>query len=138
VDHLEQVVSAKEEYAVACTACGVTERASEEGLADTDGSEEEDVFVSVEEAEPEEITDTVAVEGDGRVEVEVLEGMKFVEARAVEPVREVLVVTPSDLVGECEFEEVERSQVGFLCMGSAIRQRSREATELKPPEHSVK
>jgi len=115
----------------------VPESTSEEGLTDADGSEEEDVFVSVEEAEPEEITDTVTVEGDGRVEVEVLEGVKFVEAGTIEAVREVLVVTPPYLVGECEFEEVERSQVRLLCMGGAIRQRSREATELEPPEHGL-
>ena len=92
MDHLEQVVGTEEEHAVACSAGSVTEGASEEGLADTDGSEEEDVFVAVQEAEDKEITDAVTVEGDGRVEVEVLEGVRLVEACTVEAVREILVV----------------------------------------------
>jgi hypothetical protein len=120
MDHLEQLIGPEEKHTMPCTASGVSGIAGEEGFADTDGSEEEDVFVAIEEAKAEEITRAITVEGDGCVPIEVLEGVEFIEAGAVEAVGEILVITACDLVGESEFEEVERSESGLLGVGRAI------------------
>jgi hypothetical protein len=73
----------------------VTERAGEERLAHADGAEEDHVLAPLQEGQVEEVPDPVAVEGDRHVPVEVLEGVLLVEAGAVEPVAEILLLSRS-------------------------------------------
>ncbi len=69
---------------MAGAAGGVAEGAGQEGLADADGAEEDDVFVAFDEAETEEVADAVAIEGDRRIPVEALERLLLLEAGALE------------------------------------------------------
>lgn len=121
---------------MAGAASAVGEGTGEEGLADADGPEEEDVLVAIEEAETEEVADPVAVEGDGGVPIEVLEGVGFLEAGPVEAGGKVLVLAAVDLVLESELKEVEGAEGGLLGIGSPVRQRGHHAAELQALEHS--
>jgi hypothetical protein len=116
----------------------VAEGAGEEGLANADGPEEEHILVTFEEAEAEEISDAVAVEGDGGVPVEVLEGMGLLEAGAVEAGGEVFVLPAVDLVLEGKLEEVEGSEGGLLSIGDPVRESGRHAGELEALENGAK
>lgn len=82
----------------------MAERTSQEGFADADGTEKDHVLVTFDEAEREQIADTVAVEGDRRIPVETFEGVLLVEARLGEADAQVLVIPPVDLVLQREFE----------------------------------
>ncbi len=62
----------------------MTEGAGEVGLARSGGPEEEDILVTLQEAEAEEVADPVAIKGDGGIPVEVLEGVGFLEAGATQ------------------------------------------------------
>ena len=100
--------------------------------------EEEDVLVAIEEAETEEVTDPVAVEGDGGVPIEVLEGVGLLEAGSVEAGGEVLGLSAIDLVLEGEFEEVQGAERGFGGIGGPVRQRGDYARELQALEDGPK
>jgi hypothetical protein len=67
--------------------------------------------VALKEAEAEQIPDAVAVEGNGGVPVEVLEGVGLVEAGPLEAVGEVLSVAALDLVTEREFEVSRNTEI---------------------------
>ena len=78
----EHAIGAQEQDLGAGATGGVSQRAGQEGLAHTDGPHEDDVLAPLEEAEPEQIPDAIAVEGDGAIPVEVLEHDFLLEARA--------------------------------------------------------
>jgi hypothetical protein len=137
VDELEERVAAKEEDAAAGATGAMAESAGEEGLAHADGPEEKDVLVTFEESEAEEISDAVAVEGDGSVPVKVLEGMGLLEAGAVEAGGEVLVFPAIDLVLKGELEEVEGGEGGLLGIGDAVRKGGCHAGELEALENGA-
>ena len=137
VDHPKHVVAAEEEGLEAGAAGAVSQGAGEDGLADADGSEEEHVLALLEKRKAEEITHAVAVEGDRRVPVEVLEGVRLREAGAVEAVREVLVLPPVDLVLKRELKEVEGSEPGLGRLGGPVGQDGDEPRELEPLEHGL-
>jgi hypothetical protein len=101
------MVGAEEEHLVADAAGGVAEGGGEEGLADADGPHEERVLLALDEAEREEVADALAVEADGRIPVEGLEGLLGLEAGAREAQREVALIAARNLVVERELEEVE-------------------------------
>ncbi len=119
----QQVVGAQEQDVATGPAGGVTKGAGEKRLADADGTEEDDVLLALEEAEAEEIADAIAVEGNGGVLVEALQGLLLLESGAVESEREVLVVAPIDLVLEDEFEQIELSELRLLRVGDAVGKR---------------
>jgi len=137
VQILQEVVGPQEEDVAPGPACRVAERASEKGLPDTDGTEEDDVLLTLDEAEAEEVADAIAVEGDGRVPVEAFQGLLLLEAGAVEAQREIRVIPPVDLVLEDELEEVELSELRLLRVGDPIRQRREHARELQALEHRL-
>ena len=71
---------------------GGTERLGEKGLADTDGSDEEDVLSHLEEVEREELVEVAAIDLDGGRPVEGIEGDALLEAGSEEPTFEGKVV----------------------------------------------
>jgi hypothetical protein len=98
VDEPEARIATHEDDTAARTAGRMAQGAGEEGLAhDARRSEEENGLVALQEAEAGEIVDPVAVDGDGGIPVEVLEGVGLVEAGAVELGGEVLALAPVDL-----------------------------------------
>ena len=101
----------------------VAEGTSQEGFADADGTEKDHVLVTFDEAEREQIADTVAVEGERRIPVETFEGVLLVEARLGEADAQVLVIAPVDLVLQREFEQIELGELLFACVGDAVRER---------------
>jgi len=123
VEFSQEVIGTQEQDVATGAAGGVAKRAGEKRLADTDGAKEDDVLLALDEAEAEEIADTIAVEGDGSVPVETLQGLLLLETGTFESQREILVVTPVDLVLEDEFQEVEFSELRLLRVGDAIGQR---------------
>ena len=80
VQALQEVIGAQEAHLVAGATGRVAEGTGQEGLADADRAEKDDVLVAFDEAEGEEIADAVAVEGDRRVPVEAFEGVLLIEA----------------------------------------------------------
>jgi hypothetical protein len=85
VDESQEGIAAEEQNAAPGAAGGVPQGAGEEGLSNAHGTEEEDILVAVEEAEAEEVSDPVPVEGDGGVPVEVFEGVGLLEASCCDP-----------------------------------------------------
>jgi hypothetical protein len=135
VDELEERIAAEEEHTASGSAGAVSEGTGEEGLADADGPEEEDVLVALEEAEAEEIADPVPVEGDGGIPVEVLKGVGLLEAGTVETSGEVLVLPAVNLVLEGELQEAEGAEGGLLGIGGPIRKGGEHSGELEALEH---
>jgi len=137
VQGLEHAVGAEEEHVAAGPAGGVAQRAGEEGLAHAHGPEEDHVLLALEEAEGEEVLDPVAVEGDGGVPVEALEGLLLLEAGPGQAQGEVLVVAAVDLVLEDELEEVELRELRLPGVGDAVGERRQQARELQALEHGL-
>ena len=77
---LQEMIGAQEADLVASATDRMAEGVRQESLADADRAEEGVVLVAFDEAEGEEIADTVAVEGDRRVPIEAFEGLFLVEA----------------------------------------------------------
>ena len=137
VEPLEHAIGSEEEHVVPSAAGGVAEGAGQEGFPDPDGAEEDHVLLALEEAEGEELLDTVAVEGDRGVPVEALKGLLFLEAGAGEAQGQVLVIPTIDLVLEHELEEVELRELRLPGVGDAIRERSQDARELRALEDAL-
>ncbi len=137
VELLEHPVGAQEEHGMAGSAGGVTERAGEEGLAHAHGAEKDHVLAALEESEAEEILDEIAVEGHGRVPVEAFEGLFFLEARAGDARRQVLLVAPVDLVLQDELEELELIQLRLLRVRRAFGERCEKAREFQALHHGL-
>jgi hypothetical protein len=97
MEMLQKMIGAEEEDLVARAAGRVPQGAGEKCLADAHGAEDEG----------EEIADATAVEGDGRLPVNALERLLFLEASAAEAQEEVLVIPPFDLVVELHFNITE-------------------------------
>ena len=135
---LQEMIGAEEEHLVAGAAGRVTERTGEKGLSDADRPEEDYVLLALDEAEGEEIADTIAVEGDRGIPVEAFEGvLLFLEAGAAEALGEILLVAPIDFVLEDKLEEVELAELGFLGVGDAVRNRGESAGELQALEDGL-
>jgi len=99
------------------------EGSRQERLADADGAEEDDVLLALEEAEREQVLDPIAVEGDGCVPVEALEGVLLLEAGLAQSQAEILLIAALDLVVQDELEEVELRELRLPGVGDALRQR---------------
>lgn len=106
VDELEQRIAPEEEHPAPGPAGAVSKGTGKERLSNAYRPKEEDVLVAIEEAEVEEVTDPVPVEGDRGIPVEVLEGVVLLEPGPVETGGEVLVLPAVDFVLESKFEEV--------------------------------
>lgn len=116
-------VGSHEHHVVTDPACGVSERAGEERLADAHGSHEDDVLGTLDEAEPEQVADAVSIEGHLGVPVEALEGLLVLEAGALEPSRELLVVAAIDLVLQHQLEQLQLTQFLLAGIGDPVGQR---------------
>lgn len=110
----KKLVGAHETDAVAVAALDVTEGAGEEGLADADGPEHDDVPVSFEEAQAHELGEQALVEGDLRGLVPSLECHVGVESSLGGPIVSGGAVAARDPVGDDEEQEVLESHVLFL------------------------
>jgi hypothetical protein len=86
---------------------------------------------ALEEAVLEQVGHPVTIEGDGRIPVEVLEGVRLGEAGGVPATAEVLLLAALDLVLEGELEEVERMQSGLVGVGGPLEQDGHQAGELE-------
>jgi hypothetical protein len=135
MDELEERIAPEEEHPVSGPAGAVSKGTGKERLSNAYRPKEEDILVAIEEAEAEEVTDPVPVEGDGCVPIEVLERVVFLEPGPVEAGGEVLVIPAVDLVLEGEFEEVEGTEGGFLGVGGPIRKGRGHSEELQALEH---
>jgi len=127
VQHLEEAIGTQEEHVLAGAAGRVSECRSEEGLADADGSQEDHVLLPFDEAETEEVSDAIAIEGDGGVPDEALERLVFIEAGTHQPQAEALVVATLDFVGEHELEEVELREFRLPGVRHPVGQRRQQA-----------
>ncbi len=137
MEPLEHAIGAEEEDIVPGAAGRMTEGASQESLPDPDGAEEDHVFLTLEEAEREEILHTVAIEGDRGVPVESLEGLLLLEAGPGETQCQVLVISAIDLVLEHELEEVELRNLRLPGVRRPVGQRRQDARELQALEHGL-
>jgi hypothetical protein len=101
----------------------VADGRSEKGLADPDGPEKQHVLLALDEAEPEEVADPIAVEGDGRVPIETLERLLVIEGRPSQTQRQVELVAAVNLVLEAELQKLLRREARLLGVRRSIRQR---------------
>jgi hypothetical protein len=106
VEFLEHLVRAQEEDLMAGAAGGMSQTAGEQCFPHAHRSEEQDILGALDEAEVEQVTDPVAVEGDRRVPVEVLQRAHFFEAGLLQAQRQVRLLAPVDLILERQFQEV--------------------------------
>lgn len=136
VEFSEHLIGAQEEDLMARATGCMTETAREQGLAHSNGAEEEDVFGPLQEAEVEEIADPIPIEGDGSIPVEVFEGTDLPEARPLEPGSEIALLAAVDLILEDQLQEVLGSQVDFLRIGHAIGECVQDPRELQTLEYS--
>jgi len=100
---LEEGIGAQEQDLVAGPTGGMTQGGSQEGLAHSHGSQQEDILLAFQEAQAEEVPDPVAVEGHRSVPVKAFEGLFLVEAGPLQADAEVLVLAPVNLVLQDEF-----------------------------------
>ena len=135
VDGLEHDVGADRQDVFPRPAGGVAEGIGEHGLPDADGSHEDHVLLLCDEREREEIPDPVAVEGDGRVPVEVLEGVLGVAASLAETQCERGLLPPVDLVLQDELEKFLLTQVRLPGIGDPLGQCVEHSREAKAFEH---
>jgi hypothetical protein len=118
----EEMVGPPEKDGVAGAGGGGAECLGEEGLADPDRTDEEDMLLLLEEVQGEELVEVTAVELDGRRPVKVLQADAVFEAGLEEPPFELPGIAALDLVGKDEGEE--GSVVELLSAGEseAVRQ----------------
>lgn len=135
VEFLEHLVRAQEEHLVAGAAGGMAQTTGEQSLAHTHGAEEQDVLGAFEEAEVEQVTDAVAIEGHRRVPVEVFQRAHLFEAGLLQAQRQVLLFAPVDLILERQFQEVLEGQLGLPGIGYPVGQCSQHPRELQSLEH---
>ncbi len=135
VQFSEHLVGPQEEDAMAPSAGRVPETAGEQGLADPDGAEEEDVFGPFQETEAEELADSISIEGDRSVPVEVLEGTDLPEARPLQPGGETALLATIDLILEDQLQEVLGTEIRLLRIGHAIGERGQDPREFQALEH---
>lgn len=128
-------VSPQEEDAVAGATGGMTEAAGEQGLSDADRSDEEDILRALEEAEAEEIADAMAIEGHGRVPVEVFQRTDLLEVGSLEADGEVVLFSAVDFILEDQLQEVRRAQFRLGGIGHPIRKGGQDAGELQALEN---
>ena len=100
----------------------MAERRGEEGLPHPDRSQEDRILLALDEAEAEEILHPIAIEGDGRIPVEGLQGLLLLEAGPAQPLGQVLLVSPIDLVLQHQLEEVELTELRLLRIGDPVGQ----------------
>lgn len=110
---------------------GMAEAACEQGLSHAHRTQEDGIFGSFQEPETEEVSDPIAVEGDGGIPVEVFQRAEFLHARFLEPPGEVGLFAAVDFILQCQLQEVLRAELGFLGIGRAIRERGQHARELQ-------
>ena len=77
----------------------------QEGLADTGGTHQEDVFVPGQELQGEDGIQQSPVQGNGGGPVEVLQAAGFLEAGVVEAQFDAPVLPPADLISEDDLQE---------------------------------
>lgn len=118
----QEMVGATEEHRVTGAGCRRTECLREEGLTDTDGTDEEDMLFALEEVEREEFVEMTAVELDSGRPVEVVEGDAFFEAGLEKPPFELLGIATLDFVGEDEREKGGVVELLGTCEGEAVGQ----------------
>jgi len=97
---LQELGDGDEADAGASPAGAVAEGAGEKGLPHTDRPAEDDVLLLGQPVEAEERADAGAVEADGAVPHDLLEGGGLLEPRLFQPQGEAVAVTPVDLVLE--------------------------------------
>ena len=98
----QEVVGPAEENTVVSTSGGSSECLGQEGLADTDGTNEEDMLLVLDERQREEFVEMATVHLDRRTPVEVVEADPLFEACLGETTFEGEMVSTLDLVGEDE------------------------------------
>jgi len=80
----------------------------------------DDVPDAGQEAEPEEVGDALAVDGDAAAPIAVLEGDQFAEVRTFDTLAEVLGVAAFDFVGRAELEERQGLALLVEGVGGAV------------------
>lgn len=131
VEELEEVIGTQEEDVVVGPTRGMTEGGGQESLPHSDGSEEDHILLTFDEAQGEEIADAVPVEGDGSVPVEALEGLFFLKSSAAQTHSQVLLVSAIDLVLQDELEEIDFREFHLSGVGYAIGQGRQKAREFQ-------
>lgn len=135
VEFLEHLVGAEEENLVAGTTSRMAQATGQQRLAHAHGAHKEDVLGPLDEAETEEIPDPIAIERNGCIPVEVLQGAHLFEAGFLESQRQVLLLAPVDLILEGQFQEVPEGQLRFLRVGHSIGERGQHPREFQSLEH---
>jgi len=116
------------------TASDVTEGLRDEGLADADGPEHDDVTVCFEKTQARQLREHSLVEADlGRL-VPHLEAHRRIETRFAGTEIGSGVVAPGDLVGEDEQEEIVKRHLLLVGEDESLGQRVGDASELEPFE----
>src|SRR5579862_3571952 len=125
----QHLIGAQEVDVVAMTAGEVTESVGDEGLADADGPENDDVPMRLQEAQRTELCEELLVEGDlGRL-VEPLERHVGVELGVGDSVGDGGVVAPCDLVGDEQGEDLLERHTLRLREVEPLGQRVEDAAE---------
>jgi len=137
VQELEEAIGAQEEHVAPRTAGRMTDCGSQEGLSHSDRPQEEHVLLAFDEPEAEQVLHPVAIEGDRRVPVEGFEGLLLLEAGATQPLGEVLLISPVDLVLQDQLEEVELTELRLLRIRDPIGQRQQQAGQAQPLQHRL-
>lgn len=131
----EQVGSA-EENRVVCPGGGCAESLSQEGLADADRSDEQDVLLALKEVQGEGFVEMATVELDWRGPVEVLEPDLLLQAGGQESSFECEMVATLHFVGQDQREECGVIELLGTCQGKPVRQRCQELARLETAKRS--
>ncbi len=121
---------------IAVTAGDVAEGLRDEGLADADGPEDDDVAMGLEEAKARQLGEHALVEAHLRRLVPRLEAHPRIEARLAGTQIGSDVVAPRDLVGEDEQQEIVKRHLLLVGEHESLGERVCDASELEALERA--
>jgi len=112
------------------TAAGaVAQGIGEMGLTDSDGAAEEDIFVSFDEAEAEEVSDVFPIQGDGRLPVKPFKGLFGMNQGLHESSGQSVLFSSLPFVVKDQFEEGLVGELLASGIGHPVGQRGEQTGE---------
>jgi len=130
-------VGPREDDVVAVARRDVAEGVREKGLADTDGSEDDDVLARVDEAQAHELCEHALVVADLRRRIPALQRHVGVEPRLVRAPRAGRALASCDFVREHEQQRLIERETLLVGEHDALRERREDRTELQLLQHRL-
>jgi hypothetical protein len=133
---LEERIGAHEDHAVAGSDGGGAECLDQEGFADADGSNQDDVFLALEELQRKDVLELLTIDVHGRAPIEGIERDALFKAGQIQVTFERLLLAALDFVSQKEGQERGIIEVLGARQRQALRQRRYELTQLQAFEQT--